>query len=302
MPVHRILYKYVDAEGLKRLWESEKIRFTQLNQLNDPYENRIFDPNVDMKVHELKELSNNNQELFKLLFHVKKTQSKQYLEEIQNEIDNRFGVFSLTRNPMNLLMWAHYADEHKGAVVGLDVSNPIFRDIGIIRNPDEGNVVYSSIKPKIFKQIDTEFQPKEDGKGYSVISSLKDSCHIDFAFLYKGIDWAYEEEVRIVRDFFVEKGEVKRIKDKEIVLFPLPKSAIKTVIFGDRYTDDITKNSMLTSEMDIEFFKASIDDYEYKIRITPLNKALETEKKILPRLPLKGQMIKGNNNRKQRKK
>lgn len=307
MTAPKILYKYVNEEGFKRIWDSEKIRFTQLSQLNDPYENRIFDPNIDMKIHELSKLSNNNKRsTFALLHGEKHTIDKQF-KDIQNEIDNRFGILSLTRNPANLLMWSHYANEHKGVVIGIDVSNPIFNKSGVIRNPDEGNVVYSSIKPRNFKPFEIKRQKQEKGDGYTFILEPNDQIHIDFVLLYKSIDWAYEEEVRIVRDFYIEKGEIKLVDNKEIALFPLPKSAIKYVIFGERYdkkmSEEFISENMELNKYKIDFIQASIDDYQYRIRFTHLNKVVKTQKKQELKSPdIKGQMLTGKNNRKKRKK
>ncbi|MEJ8827109.1 DUF2971 domain-containing protein [Variovorax humicola] len=37
------------------------------------------------------------------------------------------GVLSLTEDPINELMWAHYANSHSGFAVGLDMSNEFFQ-------------------------------------------------------------------------------------------------------------------------------------------------------------------------------
>ena len=36
--------------------------------------------------------------------------------------DDNYGALSLARSPENRLMWAHYANEYCGAVIGLDTS------------------------------------------------------------------------------------------------------------------------------------------------------------------------------------
>jgi hypothetical protein len=49
------------------------------------------------------------------------------IEKIDS-IDQKFGILSLTAAKENLLMWAHYADEHKGAVVEIDIRDPLFSE------------------------------------------------------------------------------------------------------------------------------------------------------------------------------
>jgi hypothetical protein len=149
----KILYKYVSADVFQLLWGNETIRFTQLNQLNDPYENRIIDPNIPFNTDKLKELSKNNDWVYNNMVTYDFQLAIKQTQKVQDEFDNNFGVLSLTRNPSNLLMWAHYADQHKGVVVGIDVSNPIFFENGVIINPEQGNVIYSSIKPRGLKTI-----------------------------------------------------------------------------------------------------------------------------------------------------
>jgi hypothetical protein len=300
----KILYKYVSADVFQLLWGNETIRFTQLNQLNDPYENRIIDPNIPFNTDKLKELSKNNDWVYNNMVTYDFQLAIKQTQKVQDEFDNNFGVLSLTRNPSNLLMWAHYADQHKGVVVGIDVSNPIFFENGVIINPEQGNVIYSSIKPRGLKTIKKIHRvPNKEGNGYSTIIESNDSIPVDSAFLYKGIDWFYEEEVRIVRDFNVNRG-VPSVKNPDVRLFPFPKSLIKTVIFGVRYDPQLIQNFMKKNEkMDVSFLQASIDDYEYKVNLKTLNKSLETEKPIMVRpIIMKGQMLQGKNNKGKKKK
>ena len=87
-----------------------------------------------MKIQELKALCKNNEEQLLLLFEWERKSMDKHFKNLQNEMNNRFGVLSLTRNPTNLLMWSHYANEHKGVVIGIDTSNVIFEEDGIMIN------------------------------------------------------------------------------------------------------------------------------------------------------------------------
>jgi hypothetical protein len=37
---------------------------------------------------------------------------------------NSLGVVSLSEDPLQLLMWAHYADEDRGAAIEIDITHP----------------------------------------------------------------------------------------------------------------------------------------------------------------------------------
>jgi hypothetical protein len=300
----KILYKYISADRFKQLWSEEKIRFTQLNQLNDPFENRVLDPNVDLNMANLSQFVTDNDWLNNAFLAGDLLTIQNHYKKIQMEIDNRFGILSLSRNPLNLLMWSHYADSHKGVVIGIDVSDPFFYDAGVMINPKEGNVIYSSIKPRNLKLIKSiHREPHEDGSGgYSLIIESSDTIHIDLIFLYKAFDWAYEEEVRVVRDFNISQGSAGKTED--VRLFSLPKSLIKEVIFGVRYDYDanpikefIAKNS----KSDVKIMQTTIGDFDYAIQIKNLN---EKNNLVAPKPPviMKGQMLQGKNNKGKKKK
>jgi Protein of unknown function (DUF2971) len=303
----KILYKYVSADGFKRLWESEKVRFTQLGQLNDPYENKVINPIVDLNIPNLKKIVGDNLEMARAYLSIDTFRLTDHNKKIQHEFDTRWGVLSLSRNPKNLLMWSHYANEHRGVVVGIDVSDPIFYDRGdrsIVFNPKTGNVIYSAVKPKsllIVKNI--ERVPHEKGDGYSTMYEQGESVSLDETFLYKAIDWAYEDEVRIVRDLHQDKGEVLQNGNQEICLFPLPKRLIKSVIFGERYDQNLLKDfAEENSKLGIQVFRAMIDSDEYKIKLD-LVVGKEVSEGIKSPINMKGVMPKGvNNNSKKKKK
>jgi len=50
---------------------------------------------------------------------------KQQAKEITATM-NGYGILSLTRHDDDLLMWAHYADEHRGAVFEIDIADEAF--------------------------------------------------------------------------------------------------------------------------------------------------------------------------------
>ena len=96
------------------------------------------------------------------------------------------GICSLSRDPLNLLMWAHYAQHHTGFVVEFDIPVAV-TNVNIDDLPHNywfellipHEVEYETDKPVIsFFDSDDEKRRKQ--------------------FLIKGIDWEYEQEERVI--------------------------------------------------------------------------------------------------------
>lgn len=158
------------------------------------------------------------------------------------------GVLSLSRANNNLLMWAHYADSHRGFVIAVDEGHPFFHEpnsAGIFTKPHD--VVYSSMRPT---------NNPGDTQGY-----LKLACH-------KSIDWAYEEEVRVFKNFEpVGPGHPPHAQDK-VHLFQLPADCIKQVFIGANATPkDREKIIQLAAErpFEVEVFDSRLSDERFEL-------------------------------------
>ncbi|MBL0476330.1 DUF2971 domain-containing protein [Aeromonas veronii] len=91
-----ILYKYTSK--LNNFITSPTIKLSVPSFLNDPFESYVP-----------KELSK------------RIPSEEQWLAEIDcNEIIDKLGIVSFSETSRNLLMWAHYADEHRGMCIGFD--------------------------------------------------------------------------------------------------------------------------------------------------------------------------------------
>lgn len=125
---------------------------------------------------------------------------KQAHAATKEDLHKTFGVLSLTSKPDNLLMWAHYADSHKGFCVGLD------RDILY-------DVVKGSIGPVTYQE---EFPlmplfPKEGENVETMVRMLNT----------KSPHWDYEDEYRLTKHSASNIG------------FVLPSEGIKEIILGN---------------------------------------------------------------------
>lgn len=216
----RTLYKYraLDAYTLALLVNQE-VNFADPAKLNDPYDCHIsVTAAIDAAIVEV------NKETGKNI--LDKLEKMKKLSDIlaKMEADTRsVGVLSLTQNPLNSLMWSHYADEHRGLCIGFRFSPTIteYNEMNKIIGTSECH--YCSKNP--FLDFFLEFVQSEDLMPWSdfwlSIFSL--------GMISKAEPWRHENEVRILR------------KDPGAV--PFQPHDLSEIIFGMR-TDDRARKTI----------------------------------------------------------
>ena len=132
-----MLYKYVSVDSLscRSILKGFKIYFARPKELNDPFEFRPLYtlPSKSKLKRHLIERGAKNRNL--------KTLVPQAMERLKNNLNimndlqdsqpNISGVFCMTPHCDNLLMWAHYADSHKGVCIGFNIDRPFDDDFGV---------------------------------------------------------------------------------------------------------------------------------------------------------------------------
>jgi len=121
-------------------------------------------------------------------------------------------------------MWAHYANRHKGAVIGIDFDS-VLRATNCVRGIKMERVKYSNKRPKLDVSID-QFS-KAWGKAF------------DKTILTKSDNWRYEREFRTIfiddmlKDFEKQNlANFKELNGKKTWFLKLNSLSIKEVIFG----------------------------------------------------------------------
>ncbi|NOZ47165.1 MAG: DUF2971 domain-containing protein [Chlorobi bacterium] len=164
--------------------------------------------------------------------------SKEIHEDFIKKINKEIGIYSLSENKSNILMWSHYADSHKGYCVGLDY-NILLKKIGSI-----SPVIYSDKFPQL------SLFPKD---------SIADFMQL---FITKSKDWAYEKEVRIIM----------RYKARHTI--KIPDECIKEIIFGYKMEKD-DKNEIIdlikTKSTPIAIYEATANSEKFKLDINKKN-------------------------------
>lgn len=185
-----ILYKYYGFESGKMALNSRKLGFRKPSEFNDPFE-LTFLGNASGAESQLDALHGR-------------------LKELADSVV----ILSLTRTYDNPLMWSHYGEEHRGFVIGYDVTGPFFEDKERnIISVDEGDVVYTNTKSQYILS-DSFLTSLHDvwirACGDSSFREPEFKNILRKVFLTKHASWVYEEEVRLVRtaiDFFSDSHE-----------------------------------------------------------------------------------------------
>ena len=114
-------------------------------------------------------------------------------------------IYCLTPKPSNVLMWSHYADNHRGICLEFGVAdNPLFRTAS--------EVVYRKEYP--------HWVPCDINDKPGLVMEL---------ILTKSCEWSYEEEYRLVS---VRTSDLANFLQLHGDFFRLPRGALRAVIMG----------------------------------------------------------------------
>lgn len=208
-----LVYKYMSLQGLDACLNQRTIRFTKPVNFNDPFDcAAAAEEEIEKGLNIRTAGSTNADKLF--------------------TIRNAIGILSLTRNPLNPLMWAHYGENHRGGVIAIDTEEAGLEctEANII-SASAGNVIYTTVRPS----VEDDHLPH-----HGEITAQHDRLMLEKLFLYKSLHWSYEEEIRVAR----RVDYTPQVPHQD---FEIPSTAIKAVYLGAKY------------------FSAQIDDYDGKL-------------------------------------
>lgn len=134
---------------------------------------------------------------------------------VHSSLREALGALCFSKNGNHPLMWAHYADEHKGAVIKFKTDGSCF---------NRGD--YAAGIGKFVDVSYTQSRPILNA------SSSKDAIMI--LALSKAIDWIYEEEMR----FLLPLSLVDKVIEKKYHLIDIDPLSVQSVILGCRASDE----------------------------------------------------------------
>jgi DUF2971 family protein len=162
------------------------------------------------------------------------------------------GVLSLSATNDNLLMWAHYTEQHTGFVIGFDTARDAWVESGRLNGaPGEPfEIVYSATRPAPVNIADTTPE------------------HIWYT---KSSEWEYEQEWRVTRWIPKAPRTATRDDGAKVPLFPFPPEALSQIIFGC-HASDVLQGEILEiitkpPYKGVTWAQAELDPYEFKLNI-----------------------------------
>jgi len=187
------LFKYLSKP--RSLFEDGFIRLSQPSVLNDPFEASFCRESLNELVSHFDDSTVLDMEFGEISF-------SQYIE---NRMDH-IGIISFSENKENLLMWAHYADEHKGVVVGvacfynhITLFHNLFRVDALINTSLFGELSPFDGKPKpVSYRKGLKYRNDKFDYDYSNISAEGADRILYEVFLQKSDEWIYEQEHRVI--------------------------------------------------------------------------------------------------------
>lgn len=223
-----ILYKYrqFSNEYHERALFNREIYIPSANEFNDPYDSKIpfrykeedlTEDNIFKKCLSIAKAFGKDFGLTTEEQYHKKAyemQQKGYLKDVHHldqfdkisykQICTDFGIYCLTPNENNLLMWSYYSNSHKGFCIGYNTSYLV--KCGLFGMG--GQVIYDDNFPKL-----------------PLFLTENDFPFLNILFTKWNI-WNHENEYRLIHKY--SRGKV----------FQLPQEAISEVVLGSQLSDE----------------------------------------------------------------
>jgi len=167
------------------------------------------------------------------------------VKEVYRRLDRNFGVLSLSEVATSPLMWSHYADGGRGFLIEFDPQHPWFW-----AKRDDRDSFRHLRRVKYEERVPAYFLNLPD----------------DIALYSKSVEWSYEKEWRIIRNF--NEATVIQGKDgydTDVLLFSVPPSCIKSVLIGYKASkdsvDEVKSIAAKSSDLShISFSRAVLQD------------------------------------------
>ena len=189
-----ILFKYMSNK--RNIFSDGFVRLTQLSALNDPFEATFSYGGLEKLTQHI------NDDL------IDKPRFEHNHIKYVNENKYKIGVISFSESKDNLLMWAHYADEHRGLLAGIyydelnrfesNIFQSLFTSDFIDSQSLHMDLFYKGVMQKVNYRKTHRYTNDIFDNDYSNIS-LEGSERILYEiFLGKSDEWIYEKEHRII--------------------------------------------------------------------------------------------------------
>lgn len=243
-----LVYKYRGGSFTRDLKSLKNDAFWASNtsQLNDPCEGLITIDEFEQQLNHLKNIFYQHSDNLALI--------KQTFQNIIDMKDTKLGIFSLSKTYSDELLWAHYANSHKGFCIEYDLNQLLSK-----QNPQHRffDIQYSDKIPNLdFSQLLNQNNP---------------DILIKKMLGYKSQRWEYEQELRIITENQGRNTYDYRAVKAIYFGLKMPKSTIsKTMktLQGRKikyFQMQLKPNSFVLEAKEIEDRFPTIERYKYSI-------------------------------------
>ncbi|MFA5240284.1 MAG: DUF2971 domain-containing protein [Phycisphaerae bacterium] len=230
-----VLYKYCDQLGIVKILGSLELKLPYISDVNDPLEclpvldegtiSAMKKQCIQRFKREDKVPTGNWEQILEKKWQTGEVSNlrKEQIKRI-DDMKQKSCLLSVSQEARSTVMWAHYAEKHKGGVIGFDFGY-YFRNMEPVR--------YSTQRPKL--NIWDDYLSERFQKKYFKTLITKSS------------EWLYEKEFRNLLDdsdlMSFEKDGLVCLKDfegRKTWFLRLNPESIREVVFG-LYTEDSLK-------------------------------------------------------------
>ena len=246
------LYKYYslkDGPGfIEKIIKDNTIKFGAPNEFNDPFEcmSVIGVTSFDITKKKLDELTKTSGKKYsdEALLRAYDEIAKISIESYRSKSLSKYGILCLSGTWDNILMWAHYSNNHKGIIV-------IFQF-------DKDHRFYDKMTKVQYKKGITYFEVDHHNGAKKIWES----------FSTKDPVWEYENEYRVINP-----PSQRHLHDGNGIK-PFPRELIKGIIFGYRISLDVRECIIkMVSKYypTLKLFDIILDDSEIKLHKVPID-------------------------------
>lgn len=265
MELPQYLFKYItwEKDFHKRMIIENEIFFTSAKNFNDPFDSSVplrYDLGTEEQILDLYKshikrdhLHLSSSEIERVAINEMRINKVKDHKVIERNLDSqrkwaieKYGIFAMTSEYKNILLWSHYADSHQGICVRFNCERFLeFIRIDCVKNK------LLIVWDKIDYQTDYPLlNPFELNDNDVVLKSL----------LIKSYDWKYENEFRFI------------LFDNPNKAIIIPDGIIDQVILGCNISDK-DKNTLVevTKEKNIELLQSIIKRNTFGLDIVKIN-------------------------------
>lgn len=236
------VYKFRTIAKANDIFQSLEFYFSSAKNFNDPfdcaldeekqYSSSDFNSWIDSFQNGLTKAEKQN---LKSMYTQNGQAFNDQIKKIKTKAVNAYGVLALSKTNENILLWSHYAENHTGVAIKLNIA----KDPEFFAIPK--NIVYT--------------------KQYTPLNYLRDSKKsIIDTLSTKSIDWSYEDEIRVYKD--------------NIGVHKINPVAITDVFFGMKTPaqdiEKIKKTCSVNGLSHVRFHQAEKKYGEFALRFNPI--------------------------------